>query len=44
MTHEDNEVDRLRAHYERAVKRTRSKEDLKQSRLIPESPELDIGV
>lgn len=44
MAFDERVAEKLQAHYERAAKRKRSRDDPKQNRLIPESPELDIGV
>jgi len=44
MTFDERNTERDDARKERAKKRWRSLDDLKQGRLIPESPEIDIGV
>ena len=44
MTFDERNLERVQAHYERAEKRARSKGDRLQGRLIPETPEIDIGV
>lgn len=44
MTFDEIQEDREHAHFDRAEKRRRSKDDRQQSQLIPETPELDIGV
>jgi hypothetical protein len=44
MTFDEMREDREQAHFDRAEKRRRSKDDQKQNRLIQETPELDIGV
>lgn len=41
---EQRKMEREQAHFDRAEKRRRSKGDRQQSRLIPETPDLDIGV
>jgi len=41
---EQEKVAREQAHLDRAAKRRRSKDDRKQSPVIPETPDIDIGI
>ena len=44
MTFDERNTERDEARKERAEKRKRSTADIRQGRLIAESPEIDIGV
>ena len=44
MTFDDRNTERNEARRARVEKRQRSRADMMQGRLIPESPEIDIGV
>lgn len=44
MTFDERTAEKAQAYIDRAKKVRRSREDLMQGRLIPESPDIDIGV